>query len=98
MFDSVPDPMALLLLATADIRGQRGAGVGDEHTEFLTERLETYREYMSRPCVTGKDLIESGIKADEKFSQLLEYSHKLRLAGVSKDDALKQTLALARQK
>ena len=98
MFDAVLDPMALVLIAAADIRGQRGAGVKDEHTEFLRERLETYREYMSRPYVTGKDLIESGIKADEKFSQLLEYSHKLRLAGVSKADALKQTLSMARQK
>ncbi len=98
MFDSVSDPMALVLLAAADIRGQRGSGVKGEHTQFLLSRLETYREYMSRPYVTGKDLIDNGIKEGESFSRLLGYAHKLRLAGVSKEDALKQTLSLESKK
>lgn len=98
MFDSVTDPMALVLLAAADVRGQRGEGVRGENTEFLLERLGKYREYMSRPYVTGKDLIDSGVKPDESFSQLLEFAHKLRLAGVDKESALKQTLSLAKQK
>jgi tRNA nucleotidyltransferase (CCA-adding enzyme) len=53
---------------------------------------------MSRPYVTGKDLIENGVKPDENFSRLLEFAHKLRLAGVSKEDALKQTLSLVKRK
>lgn len=97
MFDSVSDPMALVLLAAADIRGQCGKGVKGEHTEFLKSRLEIYREYMSRPYVTGKDLIDNGVKSGEDFSRLLEFAHKLRLAGVCKDDALKQTLALVKK-
>ncbi len=97
MFDAVSDPVALILLAAADVRGQRGVAVKGEHTDLLLSRLETYREYMSRPYVTGKDLIDNGIKAGEDFSRLLEYAHKLRLAGVDKVDALKQTLALVKK-
>ena len=98
MFDSVSAPMALVLLAAADIRGQRGSGVEGEHTEYLLARLDTYREYMARPYVTGKDLIDSGVKPGEDFSRMLEFAHKLRLAGVNKPDALTQTLSLINKK
>ncbi len=47
--------------------------------------------------VTGKDLIEAGIEPSERFSEYLDYAHRLRLAGVDKASALKQTLALARK-
>ena len=53
---------------------------------------------MSRPFVTGKDLIDAGITPNEKFSDYLAYAHKLRLAGVEKESALKQILAYARKK
>ena len=43
--------------------------------------------------LTGDDLINAGLIPDENFSKLLAYSHKLRLAGVDKDAALKQTLS-----
>ena len=52
---------------------------------------------MARPYVKGKDLIDAGLKPGPDFSQLLDYAHKLRLAGIEKDAALKQTLGLARQ-
>ena len=52
-------------------------------------------EYMSRDYVSGKDLIEAGLKPDERFSDILAYAHKLRLAGVDKESALKQTLSYA---
>ena len=53
---------------------------------------------MAKPYVQGRDLIEAGIEPSEKFGEYLEYAHKLRLAGVDKDAALKQTLAYARKR
>jgi tRNA nucleotidyltransferase (CCA-adding enzyme) len=44
----------------------------------------------------GRDLIEAGLKPGEDFTQILEYAHKLRLAGVEKENALKQVLGFAR--
>ena len=64
---------------------------------FLIERLALFREMMARPYVMGRDLIEAGLKPGESFTQILEYAHKLRLAGVDKESALKQTLGFARQ-
>ena len=71
-------------------------GDNGDNSEFLYGRLETYREYMSRPYVTGKDLFEAGLHTGEQFSELLSFAHKLRLAGVDKESALKQTLAMAK--
>jgi tRNA nucleotidyltransferase (CCA-adding enzyme) len=45
----------------------------------------------------GRDLIEAGLKPGAEFTELLAYAHKLRLAGVEKDSALKQTLGYARK-
>jgi len=92
MFDCVSDPMALIMIAAADVRGQRGIGVSADHTDFLLDRLEVYRKYMAEPYVTGKDLLAAGVPEGEQLKSMLEYAHKLRLAGVDKDSALMQTL------
>lgn len=68
-----------------------------ERIKFLFDRLDLYRDMMARPYVTGKDLIDREIMPGDDFGTILEYAHKLRLAGVSKDDALKQTLSYARK-
>lgn len=52
---------------------------------------------MAQPYVTGKDLIQAGFQPGDDFREILDYAHKLRLAGVSKDSALKQTLSFARK-
>ncbi|MBQ7010220.1 MAG: HD domain-containing protein [Clostridia bacterium] len=96
MFDAVADPEALICLALADSRGREKAGDNGDNSEFLYGRLEIYREYMSRPYVTGKDLFEAGLHTGEQFSELLSFAHKLRLAGVDKESALKQTIAMAK--
>ena len=64
---------------------------------FLFERLKVYNDYMAREYVTGNDLIENGLEPNEKFSLVLDYAHKLRLVGVSKESALKQALSYARK-
>ena len=43
----------------------------------------------------GHDLIMNGIEPGEDFTEILEYAHKLRLAGIPKEEALKQTLKYA---
>ena len=97
MFDSAVSAQDLILMARADHPVQSGDTpfTGDE--DFLTERLRIYKETMAKPCVMGRDLIEAGLKPGENFGELLEYAHKLRLAGIDKETALKQVLAMARK-
>lgn len=66
-----------------------------ERIDFLFDRLEVYRETMAKPYVTGKDLIINGVMPGEDFGTILEYAHKLRLAGIPKDNALRQTISYA---
>ena len=51
---------------------------------------------MSRPYVSGKDLLDAGLQPSPQFSEYLAFAHKLRLAGVDKSAALRQTLAMGR--
>ena len=95
MFDCSVDPEALILLTIADRRGSLPLREAD--SDFLLERLALYREMMSRPHVMGRDLVEAGLSPSPRFSSYLDFAHKLRLAGVPKEDALRQTLALARK-
>ena len=52
---------------------------------------------MARPYVMGRDLIEAGLKPGREFTEILGYAHKLRLAGVDKETAMKQVLGFARK-
>ena len=97
MFDRAVDPEGLICIALADDRGRITQAPATDHEAFLYERLEIFRELMSRPYVMGRDLIEAGLKPGVEFTEILAHAHKLRLAGVPKDSALKQTLAYARQ-
>lgn len=92
MFDSSASPNDLILLALCDGKGKIPSKPCREAEEFLRERLEIFHEYMSRPYVTGQDLIEAGIKPGKEFSELLKFAHKLRLSGVGKKEALSQIL------
>lgn len=97
LFDSSIDPTALLCLSKADGLGKTSPREYVSYDDFFEERLAIYREYMSRPFVTGQDLIDAGIQPSKDFSEYLDYAHKLRLAGVEKGSALKQTLAFAKK-
>ena len=96
MLDQSVDPEGLLCLAIADGLGKISPRPYVSHNDFFRERLSIYKEYMSRPQVSGRDLIDSGLMPDKSFSDYLAYAHKLHLAGVEKESALKQTLAYAR--
>jgi tRNA nucleotidyltransferase (CCA-adding enzyme) len=96
MFDAAIDPETLICIALADDRGRISQKPTPSTEEFLYERLELYRELMARPYVTGQDLIAAGLTPAADFSQILQYAHKLRLSGVDKENALRQTLGHAR--
>lgn len=97
MFDESVDPEGLVCLALADDRGRITQKEARDHAQFLYERLEYYRQVMAQPYVMGRDLIEAGFRPDKDFTQILAYAHKMRLAAIPKENALKQTLAYARQ-
>ena len=97
MFDKSVDPEGLICLGICDGLGKISEKEYVSYNDFFKERLSVYREYMSRPYVTGRDLIEAKIAPSKKFTEYLEYAHKLRLAGIEKESALKQTLAYARK-
>lgn len=98
LFDEALVPRDLIALAVADDRGRISLKPKASTEAFLLDRAAVYEEYMSRPYVMGKDLIGAGLTPGKDFSDILAYAHKLRLAGVPKDSALKQTLSYARKK
>jgi len=91
LFDRSVSPHDLLLLAKCD------HGVGDygETERWLWVQYDLFRTRMALPYVTEQDLIALGFS--DHLSEGLEYAHKLRLAGVEKDSALKQTAAFLRK-
>ena len=97
MLDSAIDPEGLICLAIADGLGKTSPNEYVSYNDYFKERVAIYREYMSRPYVMGQDLIDAGLKPCRDFSEYLSYAHKLRLAGVEKESALKQTLSYAKK-
>lgn len=67
----------------------------DTEKEFM-ERYKVFTEVMSKPYVMGRDLIGAGLEPGAYFTEVLEYAHKLRLAGISKENQLKQAVSYAR--
>ena len=96
LFDQSIDPEGLICLALADDRGRIMASPAPSTEAFLYERLAVFRDLMAQPCVMGRDLIDAGLKPGAEFAQILDYAHKLHLAGIDKENALKQTLGFAR--
>ena len=86
MYDAACAPYDLICMAFADKEGS------DDEREFLLSRLKEYRETMKKPYVTEKDLLEAGVDARD-IPKALAFSHKLRLAGIEKQSALRQTAA-----
>ena len=97
MFDLAMVPEDLILLALCDNAG-KGMDQADTAEGFLRDRLRIFYETVQKPYVEGKDLQDAGILPGAHYGELLAYAHKLRLAGVEKEAALKQTLAYGREK
>ena len=90
LFDRSACPEDLLLLAKADHRGRINAAPYAETERTIRARFLAYEEMMARPHITGADLLARGIQPGEEMGRLLEEAHRLRLAGVKKEDALRQ--------
>lgn len=91
MFFESPDPYDLIFLALCDSAGRIPSTGTFEERAFLVRRATEYMRAMRMPYVTEEDLISDGYIADtEKFTQAKELAHKLRMAMVDKDIALKQ--------
>lgn len=97
LFDEVEETLAIIHLAQADSLGCMPEVRTPLSEPFLMERLCEYNRCMSKPYVKGEDLIKAGLKSSRDFSEILAYAHKLRLAGVGKEEALKQVLAYSRE-
>jgi len=97
LFWEAGEPNDLILLALSDARGKIAPRPFFDTEPFLWERLAVFNEYISRPFVTGGDLVAAGFKPGKDFGEILGYAHKLRLAGIPKESALRQTLSYARK-
>ncbi len=95
MFDAAEAPADLIWFAEADKPVFSGSDAFTGDKGFLIERLRAYEETMAKPYVMGRDLIEAGLEPGEDFSEILAHAHKLRLAGIDKEPALKQALSYA---
>lgn len=94
LFDSAIEPFDLIQLAVCDGLGKLPK-CGDTE-DFLLQRYEKFREIMARPYLTEQDLVEAGLPYGESISEILSYAHKLRLAGLDKNEQLRQSIAYAR--
>lgn len=97
LFWDAGEPNDLILLALSDAHGRTAPRPFFDGEPFLWERLALYREYMARPYVSGADLVAAGFRPGKDFGEILGYAHKLRLAGIPKESALRQTLAYAKK-
>ena len=99
LFDEALVPGDLLLLAKAD---HMGRGEKGRDYEPLEEKLRfefaAYGERMAQPAVTGDDLIAAGMKPGRAMGEAIAYAHRLHLTGMEKAQALRQTLAYARER
>ena len=93
MFDLSACPNDLILLSRADASGKLDAPYDERYEEFLRERMEDYRRIMLRPMVTGRDLMDAGLRPGTSFSAMLARARQLHFAGLSRETALRQILA-----
>lgn len=106
LYDRSVCPEDLLLLAKADDLGRVGPwddrdallAAYAETESRLHEMLALYEERMSRPYLMGRDLVEAGLTPGPSFSEELAYAHKLRLAGIPKEEQLKHALTVLRKR
>lgn len=94
LFDKSRHPEELILLVKADNDGRAIKRDFTSYENKLYDYLDIYKELMKKPQVTGNDLICLGLKPGPTFKEILEFSHKVHLAGVDKENALRQIQGL----
>ena len=93
VFDKSAAPSDLILFCRCASRDPEAGKEG--YMELMTGYLEKFDELMSRPFVSGKDLIDAGIEPGTTYSDILSFAHDLRLKGTEKSKALKLTVRYA---
>ena len=93
MYDLSICPNDLIYLSHVDHLGQVNDLDNKSNLDFLFSRLDIYKELMSRPQVTGRDLLALKLKPRKYYRYALEYAHKLHLSGVKREDALPQVVS-----
>lgn len=104
LFDDSVCPEDLLLLVQADYMGRQAdpadrPGMAEAYAptgERLREMLAQYRALMARPGVTAGDLAAAGVAPGPLMDEALAYAHKLRLAGLSRENQLRNALGYIR--
>lgn len=97
LFDLSVCPEDLILLSRADASGKLDKPYNEQNEAFLRERLEDYRRVMQRPMVTGKDLIDAGLRPGPQFSEWLSRARMLHFSGIERDRALQQVVSEAKR-
>lgn len=97
LFDKCLYPKDLIYLTKCDTMGKLDYVDANEELDWLMERYEIYEKIMAEPHVRGEDLISNGLKPGPYFADLMSFAHKLRLAGITKEDALHQVLMRSRK-
>ena len=102
MYDESICSEDLLLLAKSDFIG-RAESKGKRELlikeylpveTMLNDMLVLYRKRMSKPYLTGADLMQMGCSPGPLMGEALEYAHKLRIAGRPKEEQLKSAMSL----
>ena len=65
---------------------------GNSHADML----ELYRERISRPYVTGADILREGVSPGPEVGMALRHVHDLRLSGAAKDVQLREAIKYIR--
>lgn len=90
MFDMSLCPEDLMLIARADAEGKKDAPYDERIWEWLSARLDDYRDCVSRPMATGKDLIQAGYAPGPDMGALIKRARELHFSGIEKKRVLAQ--------
>ncbi len=90
LIDASACPEDLFLLARA--RAAEASADWPETEDRLRALYALYRERMDRPFLTGRDLVEAGVRPGPRMGEALAHAHALRLAGQDRARQLKAAL------
>ena len=90
-FDGLKNPEDLILITCADRTDTTHMTEKDVeyYRDWLTDRLDSYKELMSKPEIMGKDLVEMGMKPSPEFTEILKDAHSRHLRYEDKETILK---------
>lgn len=94
MIDKMLIPEDAVILSRCDNRGKRSEIADAFDEQRFVDMCDEYARRIAAPHVTGKDLKELGFPEGPLFKEILEYSHKLQLAGLDKIHTIKQIIGM----